>query len=49
MTVLLSGRWSAAEGERWARLLHEAMPEEQWLLQPPRSRWPWWPTPSRAP
>jgi len=36
MTVLLSGRWSAAEGERWARLLHEAMPEEQWLLQPPR-------------
>lgn len=36
MTVLLSGRWSAAEGERWAQLLREAMPEEQWLLHPPR-------------
>lgn len=35
MSILLSGRWPAAEQQQWLRLLQEALPGEQWWLAPP--------------
>ncbi|MEJ6005903.1 glyoxylate/hydroxypyruvate reductase A [Paucibacter sp. AS339] len=35
MSILLSGRWPAAEQQQWLRLLQEALPDEQWWLTPP--------------
>jgi len=35
MSILLSGRWPAAEQQQWLRLLQEALPGEDWCLAPP--------------
>lgn len=37
MSLLLLGRWTAAERDRWLSLLQSALPDEQWLLAPPGS------------
>lgn len=34
MSVLLSGRFDAAEREQWLTLLSEALPQERWVLEP---------------
>lgn len=34
MSVLLSGRFDAAEREQWLALLSEALPQERWVLEP---------------
>ncbi|MFY7863546.1 2-hydroxyacid dehydrogenase [Roseateles sp.] len=35
MSIVLSGRWPAAEQQQWLRLLQEALPGEDWCLAPP--------------
>ncbi|MBT9494297.1 MAG: glyoxylate/hydroxypyruvate reductase A [Paucibacter sp.] len=35
MSLLLLGRWSDAERDRWLSLLQAELPNEQWLLAPP--------------
>ncbi|QPF76226.1 glyoxylate/hydroxypyruvate reductase A [Roseateles sp. DAIF2] len=34
MSILLSGRWEAAERDQWLALLRAALPEESWVLEP---------------